>query len=174
MFTQLNTDELSVIVEIVTAAALIIGLIFGLVQLRQAVRNRRDFAAVDIVRTVQTQEVRLAIRKIFDLPFDADPELVRGDPEVMSAALAVDSACEMWGSLVFEGVVDHRVVDRMVGGWIRGSWERLRVWVESEREIANNQNIGEWWQWVYEVIQADPDPGKNQGAHLAYRGKRAK
>lgn len=80
----------------------------------------------------------------------------------------------MWGSMVFEGVVNHRMVDRMVGGWIRGSWERLRVWVESERSIANNQNIGEWWQWIYEVIEADPDPGKRQGAHVAYRGKKAR
>lgn len=173
MLGQLHADEIAVLVEAVAAIAVVIGLIFGLIQLRQAVRNRRDLAAVDIVRTVQTQEVRLAIRKIFDLPFDADPELVRSDPEMISAALAVDSACEMWGCMVFEGVVHHRMVDRMVGGWIRGSWERLRVWVQSEREIANNHNIGEWWQWVYEVIEADPDPGKSQGAHIAYRGKRA-
>lgn len=173
MLGQLHADEIAVFVEAVAAIAVVIGLIFGLIQLRQAVRNRRDLAAVDIVRTVQTQEVRLAIRKIFDLPFDADPELVRSDPEMISAALAVDSACEMWGCMVFEGVVHHRMVDRMVGGWIRGSWERLRVWVQSEREIANNHNIGEWWQWVYEVIEADPDPGKSQGAHIAYRGKRA-
>lgn len=174
MIDQQSLDEVAVIVEAVAAVAVVVGLIFGLIQLRQAVRNRRDLAAVDIVRTVQTQEVRLAIRKIFDLPFDADPDLVRGDPQLMSAALAVDSACEMWGCMVFEGVVNHRIVDRMVGGWIRGSWERLRKWVESEREIADNPNIGEWWQWVYEVIQADPDPGKTQGAHVAYRGKRAK
>jgi hypothetical protein len=174
MIDQQSLDEVAVIVEAVAAVAVVVGLIFGLIQLRQAVRNRRDLAAVDIVRTVQTQEVRLAIRKIFDLPFDADPDLVRGDPQLMSAALAVDSACEMWGCMVFEGVVNHRIVDRMVGGWIRGSWKRLRKWVESEREIADNPNIGEWWQWVYEVIQADPDPGKTQGAHVAYRGKRAK
>ena len=174
MIDQQSLDEVAVIVEAVAAVAVVVGLIFGLIQLRQAVRNRRDLAAVDIVRTVQTQEVRLAIRKIFDLPFDADPDLVRGDPQLMSAALAVDSACEMWGCMVFEGVVNHRIVDRMVGGWIRGSWERLRKWVESEREIADTPNIGEWWQWVYEVIQADPDPGKTQGAHVAYRGKRAK
>lgn len=165
--------NLAVIVEAVAAVAVVIGLGFGLVQLRQAVRNRRDYAAVDIVRTVQTQEVRSAIRRIFDLPLDADPETIRGNPEVLTAALAVDSACEMWGCMVFEGVVHHKIVDRMVGGWIRGSWERLHVWVESEREVARNVNVGEWWQWLYELLERDPDPGKSEGAHVAYRGKRA-
>ena len=166
--------DLIVIIEAVAAVSVVIGLIFGLIQLHQAVKSRRDHAAVDIVRTVQTQEVRLAIRKVFDLPFDADPELIRNSPEMMSAALAVDSACEMWGCLVFEGVVHHKVVDRMVGGWIRGSWERLRVWVESERAVADNPNIGEWWQWIYELITDDPDVGKQLGAHIGYKGKRSK
>ena len=103
-------------VEVFTAIAVVVGIIFGLFELRQATRNRRDHAAVDIVRTVQTQEVRQAVRQIFDLPLDADPQLIRNDPELLAAALAVDSACEMWGCMVFEGVVDHKLLDRMVGG----------------------------------------------------------
>ena len=174
MLDQWSAEEAAVLVESIAAVAVVIGLIFGLIQLKQSVRNRKNAAAVDIVRTVQTQEVRLAIRRIFDLPFDVDPKLIRENPELLAAALAVDSACEMWGCMVFEGVVDHRMLDRMVGGWIRGSWERLRVWVKSERDIANNQSIGEWWQWIYDIIEADPDPGKKTGAHIAYKGQVSK
>ncbi len=163
--------DLMTAAEVVTAFAVVIGVVFGLVQLRQANRNRRDLAAVDIVRTVQTQEVRLAVRHIFSLPEDADPDTIRNDPEVLAAALAVDSACEMWGCMVFEGVVDHHALDRMVGGWVRGTWTRLRVWVESERVETRNVNVGEWWQWLYELLEADPDPGKKSGAHVAFRGR---
>ena len=84
----------------------------------------------------------------------------------------MDSACEMWGSIVFEGVVDQHLLDRMVGGWVRGTWTRLRPWVEAERAEKQNPNVGEWWQWLYEQLQASPDPGKVQGAHVAYRGRR--
>ena len=160
--------------EVVTAFAVVIGVVFGLVQLRQANRNRRDLAAVDIVRTVQTQEVRLAVRRIFSLPEDADPDTIRNDPEVLAAALAVDSACEMWGCMVFEGVVDHKLLDRMVGGWVRGTWARLRAWVESERVETQSGNVGEWWQWLYELLEADPDLGKKLGAHISYRGKKTR
>ena len=157
--------------DFVTTLAVVVGVVLGLTELRHAVRDRRDHAAVDIVRTVQTQEVRRAVERVLKLPDDADPAIVRADPDLLEAALAVDSACEMWGSMCYEGVVDHHLLDRMVGGWVRGTWSRLRRWVEAERAENRSPNVGEWWQWLYERLQADPDPGKAQGAHVAYRGR---
>lgn len=164
--------DLSTLLNVLTAAAIVAGIVFGLSELRQANRARRDFAAADIVRTVQTPEVRRAVRRVFDLPEDADPVLISGDPQMLDAALSLDGACEMWGSLVFEGVVDRHMLDRMVGGWVRGSWLRLRPWVEAERVAADNRNVGEWWQWLYELLESDPDPGKAEGAYVSYRGRR--
>ena len=162
--------SLSDLVDIIEAVAIITGVGFAVIQLRNTSIQRKDHAAVDIVRTVQTQEVRRAVRKIFALPIDATPSSITDDNEMFDAALAVDSACEMWGCMVYEGVVDHKMLDRMVGGWVRGTWERLHLWVEEERRVAGNPNIGEWWQWLYELVEADPDTGKQQGAHVAYRG----
>ena len=164
--------DLATAINIISAIAVVIGVIFTLVQLRHAARKRRDQAAVDIIRTVQTQEVRRAVERVLCLPFDADPEIVRAEPAMLDAALAVDSACEMWGCMVFEGLVDHRMLDRMVGGWVRGTWRRLRRWVEAERTDKQNVNIGEWWQWLAELLESDPDPGKVKGAHISYRNRR--
>lgn len=163
--------DLGLVANLATTAAVMVGILFGLAELRRVANERRDHAAVDIVRTVQTQEVRRAIGRILDLPDDCDPEVIRNDPGLLDDALAVDSACEMWGSLVYEGVVDLHLLDRMVGGWIRGSWRRLGRWVESERQLKRSPNVGEWWQWIYDRIQADPDPGKAAGAHVSYRGR---
>ncbi|MEX2546917.1 MAG: hypothetical protein WD830_03915 [Chloroflexota bacterium] len=154
--------------------AVVVGVVFGLIELRRTARDRRDLAAVDIVRTVQTQEVRRAVGRVLKLPDDADSELIRSDPTLLDDALAVDSACEMWGSMVFEGVVDLHLLDRMVGGWVRGSWRRLRGWVEAERAETRNPNVGEWWQWLYERLEEDPDPGKARGAYIAYRGRKGR
>ena len=166
--------DLATALDIVVALAVVLGVVFGLAELRHATRNRRDHAAVDIVRTVQTQDVRRAVDRVFNLPDDADPKVIRGDPAMLDAALAVDSACEMWGSMVYEGVVDLHMLDRMVGGWVRGTWSRLRRWVEAERTDSRNVNVGEWWQWLYERLEADPDPEKAQAAYVAYRGKRGR
>jgi hypothetical protein len=158
--------------EIATTSALVGGIALGLAEIRRAARARRELAAVDIVRTVQTQEVRRVVERVLRLPDGVDPEAIRADPAVLDAALAVDSACEMWGSMVFEGVLDQHLLDRMVGGWIRGTWRRLQPWVEGERVEKGNPNVGEWWQWLYERLEEDPDLGKVQGAHVAYRGRR--
>lgn len=168
---MLTDLDLATTLSGLTTAAVVVGVVLALLELRSVSRRRRDQAAVDIVRTVQTQEVRRAVERVLKLPDDADPEGIRGDPAVLQAALAVDSACEMWGSMVYEGVVDHRMLDRMVGGWVRGTWRRLRQWVIAERVDNRNVNVGEWWQWLYDVLEADPDPGKTRGAHIAYRGK---
>jgi len=161
----------SLLLNLVTTGAIVAGVGFGLAELRQALRDRRDQAATDIVRTVQTQEVRRAVQRVLQLPNDVDPEIVRSDPILLEAALAVDSACEMWGSMVYEGVVDHHMLDRMVGGWVRGTWSRLRGWVQAERLVAQNPNVGEWWEWLNDRLLEDPDPGKAVGAYVAYRGK---
>jgi hypothetical protein len=93
--------DLATALNIITTVAVVVGVGFGLIELRQALRNRRDHAAVDIVRTVQTQEVRRAVERVLKLPDDVDPNVIRGDADLLEAALAVDSACEMWGSMVY-------------------------------------------------------------------------
>lgn len=100
--------DLAAILDVVVAVAVVAGVVFGLAGLRHATRSRRDHGAVDIVRTVQTQEVRQAVERVLKLPDDADPAIIRSDPAMLEAALAVDSGCEMWGSMVFEGVVAIR------------------------------------------------------------------
>nr|MBA3740754.1 hypothetical protein [Chloroflexota bacterium] len=46
--------DLAAILDVVVAVAVVAGVVFGLAELRHATRSRRDHAAVDIVRTVQT------------------------------------------------------------------------------------------------------------------------
>lgn len=56
------------IANALTAITLTLGIPFALLQLHYANRSRRDVAAVDIVRTVQTQEVRGAVERVLRLP----------------------------------------------------------------------------------------------------------
>jgi hypothetical protein len=160
------------VANLATSVAVIVAVVFGLAELRRATRDRRDRAAVEIVRSIQTQESFRAVGRIMNLPDDADPELIRSDAATVDAAMLVYFACEMLGSMVFERVVDLHTLDRMVGGWVRATWVRLRRWIESERVEDRNPNVGEWWQWLYEQLEADPDPGKTMGTHVAYRGRR--
>ena len=112
--------DLAAILDVVVAVAVVAGVVFGLAELRHATRSRRDHAAVDIVRTVQTQEVRQAVERVLKLPDDADPAIIRGDPAMLEAALAVDSACEMWGSMVYGGTLTSTCSTAWSGGGYAG------------------------------------------------------
>lgn len=139
--------------------------------MRRARRERREQAAVEILRSVQAPELHEAVSRILRLPDDADPELIRTDPALLHDATLLHFTAEMFGALVFEGVIDLQLLDRMNGGWVRGCWRRLRRWVEAERVAEARVNAGEWWQWLYERLEADPDPSKALGAHVYYRGR---
>jgi hypothetical protein len=163
--------DLATIANIATAVAVIAAVVFGLAELRRSRQERRDQAAIEIIRSVQAQEIHRAASLILKLPDDADPELIRADPELENAATLVHFASEMFGSLVFEGVVDQHMLDRMNGGWLRDCWHRMHRWVEAERLAERRPNVGEWWQWLVERLEADPDPSKEPGAHVYYKGR---
>lgn len=166
--------DVATVANVATSVAVIVAVVFGLTELRRGARERRERAAVEVVRSVQTHESFRAVGRILNLPDDADPELIRSDPALFEAAMLVYFACEMLGSIVFERVVELHMLDRMVGGWVRATWVRLRRWIEFERTQDRNPNVGEWWQWLYEQLEADPDPGKAVGTHVAYRDRRGR
>lgn len=166
---MVDLEALAYVAQIVSGAAVLGGVLFAIVQLREFRNQRLDAAAVDIVRAIQTQEIRQAGYLVLGLPDDMPPEQVRGDPKVLVAALAMDSACEMWGTMVYEGVVPLDMLDRMVGGWVRGAWRKLHLWIEDERRRTGNVNVAEWWQWVVERLMQFPDPGKAAGAYVSHR-----
>jgi hypothetical protein len=161
--------DLPTLLSVITTVAVVVGVAFGIIEIRQALRARRDQAAVEIVRAVESSEVRLAIERVMELPVDCDPQVVNGDPQLVSSARLVFWAAEMYGSIVFEGVISLQMLDRIDGGWLRSGWVRLRRWIEGERSA--NPNTGEWWQWLYDMLEAHPDPGKKTGAHNFYRGR---
>jgi hypothetical protein len=161
--------DLPTILNVITTAAVVFGVVFAVVEVRTALRSRRDQGAMEVIRAVESAEIRLAVARILELAIDSDPEVVNADKEVLNAAQLVFWAAEMYGAIVFEGVVDLHMLDRIDGGWLRATWLRLRRWVIAER--SSNPNSAEWWEWLYDMLEANPDPGKASGAHVYYRGR---
>ena len=157
--------------NLATTLAFLVAVVFGIAELRRVREERHHQAAVEILRSVQQQELHEAMALILQLPDDTDPEMIRSDPALLRATTTVHFVAEMFGALVFEGVVDLHLLDRMNGGWVRGCWYRLRLWVDAERVSEKRPNVAEWWQWLVERLEADPEPSKKLGAHIYYRGR---
>ena len=164
--------DLATAANLATTIAVLVAIALGILELRRGRQERRDQAALEILRAVQAQEIHQAASEILKLPNDVDPDVIRASQELVHAATLVHFAAEQFGSLVFEGVFDLHMLDRMNGGWIRDCWYRLRRWVEAERAEERRPNTGEWWEWLVGRLEADPDPSKKVGAQVFYRGRR--
>lgn len=153
---------------IATAIAVIIAVAFGLAQIRESARQRRDVVATQLLSSMLTPEFLAAYDRVVRLADDTPAVTIRDDPATRHAVLVLDFTLEEVGAMVFERILPLHFVDRQIGGMARATWRKARGFVEDERTRAN-ANFGEWWQWVVERMDEDPAPGKREGAHVAFR-----
>jgi len=160
--------ELNTVANVATALTVITGLYFGLLQMRQAARKRRDLGAFELAHSFLTAELRNAFRRILLLGEHVDPATIRGSPSLIDDAEVIVYAGEAMGLMVFEGAIPLHTLDRLVGGFLRGAWRGLAPYVVEERRIRN-ASYAEWFQWLFERLEEYPVPGKADGAHVAHR-----
>lgn len=160
--TWANLAEVAGLVTILGGGAV------ALVQMRHWQQQRADQAAIEMLRSLQGPEV---IDEMYVLLGYADltPDQVRADPRLERAALHAVFIFETLGVMVFERTLRLEVLDRMFGGFIRSIWQKLKPWVEDERQRTGVQNHAEWTQWLAEQLVANPEASKAVGAHVAYR-----
>ena len=162
--------DLNVIVGIATLVAVLTGLAFGVTQIRQAERKRRDAAAMELVHTLQGPEFRAAFLCIWSLPRGLSADEVRAaGKEVEEAATVILWAFEALGVMVFQRVIPMATVDHLIGGVVRDSWQKLGPYVAARRLEIGSPNVGEWFQWLAERLEVNPVPGKAQGAYVTHR-----
>ena len=160
--------QFATVLQTVTLAALIAGILFGILEIRRAAKLRAEKAALDVFDITIEREVMDALTLVLDLPKDADPEKVRASPELRQASELMMNLFEYWGIMVFYRVVPLRTLDLLVGGMVRGSWERLHRFVESDRNKTGVHVRFEWFQWLADQLFLYPQPEKKVGAHVAF------
>ena len=154
--------------QFVTLFALVAGIFFGILEVRRAAKARAEKAALDVFEGTGQREVMDAMTLVMHLPVDAEPAAVSSHPEVHSATELLLNLFEYWGVMVFYRVVPLRTLDLIVGGVVRGAWQRLHRYIQWERQQTMNDVHAEWFQWLVERLTEYPQPEKRQGAHVAF------
>lgn len=160
--------QFDTVLQLVTLVALIAGILFGLLEIRRAAKLRAEKAALDVFEITIQREVMDAMALILDLPKDAEPEQVRASSELRHASELMMNLYEYWGIMVFYRIVPLRTLDLLVGGVVRGSWERLHRFIESERQRTGVHVRAEWFEWLADRLFQFPQPEKMVGAHVAF------
>ncbi len=162
------TAQIEMIVQFATLAILLVGVIFGILEIRRARKARCEKAATDAFSICIQDAFAHAQMLVLDLPLDASPYQIRDSPDIRRATELVVNQCEYFGMMVFFRIVPLRTLDLIVGGVVRGNWLRLHKYIQSERDALNIPVYGEWFQWLAERLEQYPQPEKEVGAHIAF------
>jgi|SRR5688572_359490 hypothetical protein len=154
MIRRMDLEELSWIAQILGGVAVVVALVFGMVQIRQFRQQRLDGAAIELMRSLQDHEFTHSFRLLYPLPegIPADEFRALGvDHE--EAALAIGTCFETIGLLVYRDSLPLPIVEELIGGAVVLLWKRLKPWVEANRAEKNHPLLFEWFQWLAERLE---------------------
>jgi len=145
----------------VQALAVVIGIAFGLIQLRQLRHQREVQAGLQLLAPLQTQDVTEALLAIHGLPDGLSGRELRerlGDH--YKSAIATLGLFESLGPVVARGHVPMDMYAEFYRGPTVLCWHKFRGHIETERQ-QGWPTLFEWLQWLAERMEerspASPD-----------------
>jgi len=140
--------------QIVEALAVIIGVGFAMVQVRQYRRDKHREAAMELLHSFQTPSFARALNIVYSMPdglSKSEVEEFAGDE--FHLVYAMTTTWESLGVLVHRGEIDLQMIDDFFSGPIVVSWRKLEKHIEGERRDVGRDTINEWFQWLTERLK---------------------
>ncbi|MGH8033890.1 MAG: DUF4760 domain-containing protein, partial [Lysobacterales bacterium] len=135
--------------QIMQAVAVVVGVGFAIVQVRQTRREKHREAALELMHSFQTPTFAEAMNLVYNLPDGLSKteieNLLGGKFHLVYALM---TTWESLGILVYRGEVDLDLVDEFFSGPLKISWQKLQGHVMGERELLGRDTIEEWFQWL--------------------------
>jgi hypothetical protein len=162
--------ELSAVIDLISAVAVLLGIIFGLIQLRQYNLSRKREASLYLLNSFQTGEFLEGIWLIQELPIGlSKKEIEKRLGDEIRLIYFVMSAWETIGLLVYNREISLDMVDSAFSGPIFFSWNKLEKYVLDLRDHLNRDTPFEWFQWLAERMVDREKSEPPIPAHIAYR-----
>jgi hypothetical protein len=149
----MTSDVISVIANLALALSFIVGLIFGIVQVRAASRDRRERLTLETLREFQTREFVELLHYIsfHDLPSNREGMMAL-PPDERTLIIQFGQEMESLGILVAERLINIDLVDKTLGSFVTTSWEKYKDMFLDIREKQPDPFLGEYFQWLAEQI----------------------
>lgn len=147
----MTNDLIALLANLALALSFIVGLIFGIAQVRAAARDRRERLTLEALRNFQTREFAELIFYTTNNSMPAsrkEMELLPSNDQIMFIQFA--QQMESLGILVAEKLINIDLVDKTLGSLVTTSWDKYKTIFLSMRE--KDPFIGEYFQWLAECI----------------------
>jgi hypothetical protein len=162
--------ELSTATDIIRTLAIVIGLVLGLIELRQARVARKRENMFSLVSAYQIPEFWSALEKVFRMPNNLSRKKVAAyfgkDRHMLSLLI---STFESLGILVQKREIDISIVEDFFSGAIVISWNKLKRSAEDSRREQGRETLDEWFQWLAERIMEREKRKNPIPAHIEFK-----
>jgi hypothetical protein len=135
--------------DIIRTLAVVLGIFFGLIQLRQFRISRKRESTLYLVKSMQTKEFvggLWIIQGLHDGMSKLQLEKELGDK--LESIIFVMSMWETIGILLFHHEITIELVDEAFSGPILFSWHKLERYIHDFREETGRETHFEWFQWL--------------------------
>ena len=162
------------IFQIIEAIAVVIGVGFAMVQVRQYRRDKHREAAMELLHAFQTPSFARALNIIYSMPDGLSKEEVeRFAGDEFHLVYAMTTTWESIGVLVYRGEVSLQLVDDFFSGPVMVSWRKLENQIIGERNEVGRQTINEWFQWLKERLEESESDKPPVPAHIEHKDWKA-
>ena len=141
--------------DLVTMMAVLVGLTFGAIELRQLRTAQESQVLLELFNTTLTPEYNHGSVLIRQLPDDLTPDEIRQymDGENGEFIRHMFFTYEGIGVMVYRRDVSIDWVDELFHVMVLLSWEKFEPYILEERQITEARQLWEWYQWLAERIE---------------------
>ena len=111
--------DLGTIANVATAMTVIVGVVFGLVEMRRSRREREERAAFAAVQAFMTPEWMSSSMIVHSIPKGTTAAQLENDPRMLEACLKIATIMEGIGYSVYARIVPLSVAADLIGGTAR-------------------------------------------------------
>jgi len=144
-------DIITLIANIALALSFVIGLVFGIAQVRAAARDRKERLTLEALRNFQTRGFAELIHYIISHKIPASREELASLPEEEQITfIELAQQMESLGILVADGYINLDLVDKTLGSFVTQAWDKYKGFILNLRK--EDPFLNEYFQWLAEQI----------------------
>jgi hypothetical protein len=149
----MTSDLITMMANIALALSFIVGLVFGIAQVRAAARDRRERLTLETLRGFQTREFVELMNFINTHEMPSSREALLALPaHELTNYMQFSQEMESLGILVAERLINLDLVDKTLGSFVMTAWEKYKTPFLDIRKKAPDPFLGEYFQWLAEQI----------------------
>ena len=150
----MSSETITVIANIALAVSAVIALVFGIVQVQVAARDRHERLTLEALRNFNTREFSELMNYVttHDIPVTHEKwQKLPAAEGIMITQFAQEM--ESLGLLVAERLINIDLVDKTIGSLVSVAWDKYKPMILDSRDKRPDPFLSEYFQWLAERIE---------------------